>query len=133
MKIRDHIRRVQRETLERASLSEKKGMDYASAEDTLANFKQQRAVCAALDIDPRRSAGDAALCLLVVKLIRLQNLRRSGAPPQNESIDDTYKDFHNYLDLCHSCDIDDEQERWGGIMPYSAFIAGWDGERVHPQ
>jgi len=71
--------------------------DYAN-EDILSNFKRVSILCGQLGIDVSTPFG-ANMFLVVLKLDRLMNLYRKKAKPENESVEDTYCDFHNYLDL----------------------------------
>jgi hypothetical protein len=79
-----------------------KGEDYAG-EDVLANFKRMSALCASLGVDPGRSAWDCAMFLSLLKIDRLCNLKRKRADPKNESVQDSYCDLMNYLDLSLAC------------------------------
>ncbi len=80
-----------------------KNKDYAT-EDFLSNFKRMQKLCEVLDIDVRRSSGDNARYLMLLKMDRWCNLIRKGTPPRNESIRDTVLDAHNYIDLAYACD-----------------------------
>lgn len=87
---------------DRMNLMRGKGQDYAD-EDALSNFKRMRALCFILDINPRQSAGDCAMFLVMLKIDRLMNLRRQDKEPANESVRDTVLDLHNYVDLALAC------------------------------
>lgn len=82
-----------------------KAQDYAT-EDVLSNFKRMTILCKELDIDVRRSPGDCARFLFLLKLDRWCNLNKKGAVPLNESIRDTVLDGHNYWDLAYLCDME---------------------------
>ncbi len=82
-----------------------KSHDYAT-DDVLSNFKRMNILCKTLDIDVRRSPGDCARFLQVLKLDRKCNLLSRGVEPKNESIKDTVMDEHNYIDLAYGCDIE---------------------------
>ncbi len=82
-----------------------KSNDYAT-DDALSNFKRMNILCKTLDIDVRRSPGDCARFLQVLKLDRKCNLLSKGVEPKNESIKDTVMDEHNYSDLAYGCDIE---------------------------
>ena len=91
--------------LKRYDLLIGKSHDYAT-DDVLSNFKRMNILCKTLDIDVRRSAGDCARFLMMLKVDRWCNLVGSGKEPKNESIKDTVMDLHNYIDLAYGCDID---------------------------
>lgn len=90
---------------ERMALMEGKGQDY-STEDVLSNFKRMSKMCSLLEIAPAQSPVDCALFLMLLKIDRWCNLRRSGADPKNESLADTIKDLHNYIDLAYACELE---------------------------
>ncbi|KKL18508.1 hypothetical protein LCGC14_2474810 [marine sediment metagenome] len=89
----------------RCGLLIEKNKDYAT-EDFLSNFKRMQKLCKVLDIDVRRSPGDNARYLMLLKMDRWCNLLSKGTPPKNESIRDTVLDLHNYIDLAYACDIE---------------------------
>jgi len=91
--------------LNRCDLLIDKNKDYAT-EDFLSNFKRMHQLCKILDIDVRRSPGDCARFLMVLKVDRWCNLISKGTPPKNESIRDTVLDDHNYTDLAYACDME---------------------------
>lgn len=95
---------------ERVMLCETKGHDYAT-EDTLSNFKRMHTYCAQMNISPARSPADCALFLALLKFDRWCNLRAKGASPKNESVQDTIKDLHNYIDLAYACEVDVSEEQ----------------------
>lgn len=88
---------------ERLELSRKKQLDYAT-EDALSNFKRVNQVCKVWHIDVRRSPAECAKFLMILKMDRWNNLR--GRDPENETIRDTIKDLHNYIDLAYACEIE---------------------------
>lgn len=92
---------------ERTTLLIDKSADYAG-EDVLSNFKRMSQMSKLLRIDPARSATDAAWFLALLKFDRLTNLAAKGVEPKNESVKDSYHDFHNYLDLAQACSVDKE-------------------------
>lgn len=75
----------------------KKSADYAD-QDVLSNFKRIAKVCEIMGVDVTTPSG-ITFFFTIHKLDRLANLRRKGTPPQNESVQDTYNDAHNYLFL----------------------------------
>ena len=88
---------------DRCGLLIDKNKDYAT-EDFLSNFKRMNQLCKLLDIDVRRSPGDCARFLVMLKMDRWCNLIGKGTPPKNESIRDTVLDVLNYIDLAYACD-----------------------------
>lgn len=74
-------------------LTVKKGHDYSGVEDTLSNLK----VVELLGVS---SAERGVLIRLLDKIMRLKNFIDTGVLQVNEeSIQDTVVDAHNYLDL----------------------------------
>lgn len=93
---------------DRMKLMLKKRTDYAT-EDFLANFKRMQTLCSVLGIEPARSPVDCALFLVLLKIDRWCNLRRTGGikNPRNESLRDTWLDGHNYWDLAYAAQLDE--------------------------
>ena len=91
--------------MDRCGLLIEKNKDYATG-DFLSNFKRMNQLCKILDIDVRRSPGDCARFLMMLKVDRWCNLLSKEQSPQNESIKDTVLDLHNYIDLAYACDIE---------------------------
>jgi hypothetical protein len=89
------------------SITEKKAHDYAQANDTLSNFKIQASMQSAL-VGREIRASDVALQFILVKLVRLSNLRDKD--PQNESVEDTILDCMNYVGLYYACRLDEKGE-----------------------
>jgi len=83
--------------LRRMSLFQRKNEDYAD-DDALSNFKRVAAVCKIWGVDVSTPSGVADL-YIIMKLDRYFNLKRQGKTPKNESVDDTFLDVFNYLDL----------------------------------
>ena len=83
--------------LRRMNLFQRKNEDYAD-EDALSNFKRVAAVCKIWGVDVSTPSGVADL-YIVMKFDRYFNLKRQGKTPKNESLDDTFLDVFNYLDL----------------------------------
>jgi len=86
-------------------ISLKKSHDYADDEDVLGNFKRVSAACKALNINSHEPYG-FALSLLILKIDRINNLVSRGIEPENESVEDSFIDDHNYTDLTYACIID---------------------------
>jgi len=101
----------------RLTIRKMKGDDYAKDEDCLTNFKVIAEVQKALEmygygIPIERPVG-TALWHLLHKLIRLVNLINKGIDPRNESLEDTFLDMNNYVDLAKECYIDELERDHG--------------------
>ena len=73
--------------------------DYADITDVLANFERVSLICNLLDIDVRNPIG-YCLLMVVLKLDRICNLVfRQKEKPKNESVQDSFIDMANYVDL----------------------------------
>ena len=105
MKRQTMLQMISDDTETRLHVFADKSNDYAT-DDALSNFKRMNILCKTLDIDVRRSAGDCARFLVMLKVDRWCNLVGSGKEPKNESVKDTVMDLHNYLDLGYACDIE---------------------------
>ena len=105
MKRQTMLQMITDDTETRLHVFADKSNDYAT-DDALSNFKRMNILCKTLDIDVRRSPGDCARFLQVLKLDRKCNLLSKGVEPKNESIKDTVMDEHNYIDLAYGCDIE---------------------------
>lgn len=86
--------------LRRSALMKTKSHDYADA-DVLSNFKRVAKICEIWDVDVRTPAGCAEY-LAILKLDRHFNLKAQGKDPANESVQDTFLDLQNYIDLLHA-------------------------------
>ena len=83
-----------------------KRSDYANT-DVLSNFKGVSTAAKALGIDIGKSE-QYALYMVLLKIARLTNLLNSGKAPNNESIDDSFKDGINYFKLAYCCYLDEK-------------------------
>ena len=81
----------------RMDLAKSKGSDYAGY-DVLSNFKRLSRVADILHVDIRKPEG-YAMFMALMKIDRILNLTNSGRAPNNESVDDSFMDLHNYIDL----------------------------------
>lgn len=91
----DLLERWFREELE---ISGSKGHDYAG-DDILQNFRRMKAACTLYDINPSLRTEDVFLFYILIKLDRLVNLLHNNKEPQNESVQDTLKDWTMYIKL----------------------------------
>lgn len=81
-----------------------KANDYAD-EDVLSNFKIVSEIVKLAKIDATLPEGYAML-MVILKIVRIWNLKTSGKPPENESLMDSYKDGNNYFKLAYLCEIE---------------------------
>lgn len=109
MKLEDAIELERKDFEKRITIREKKGHDYAN-DDILANFKATADVCKALEkndmsIDITTAHG-VALYYGLLKMLRRLNLYTKKVDPLNESLQDTFLDASNYIDLEKECYLD---------------------------
>ncbi len=78
----------------------KKGNDYADEGDVLDNFKRLAAAAKILNIDVTTPVG-YALFMVVMKVDRITNLLSQNKQPENESLEDSFKDGVGYLKLAY--------------------------------
>ena len=104
----DQIELYQRMDEEILSITRSKAHDYAGA-DVLSNFKGVSAAAKALGIDVTNPTG-YAMFMVLLKIARLTNLLSAGKTPNNESIDDSFKDAVNYMKLSYCCYVDSEEK-----------------------
>lgn len=110
MKLSQLVDLIRKETEVRLDILTCRGHDYADPErDILKNFREVSKVCCAFNINPQDNPTDAALFFLVHKVQRLCNLR--DKPPQSESVIDTIRDIHNYVDLVWANLLNEEDMR----------------------
>lgn len=101
----------------RLELMRKKRADYADEEDVLANFKRLGATVKTLQIHKlweTRPALAYALFMVVMKIDRMVNLLRQGKAPSNESVQDSWDDAKNYLDLAEALHVEEGQNAYKG-------------------
>lgn len=82
----------------RWEIREKKGKDYAHPDNIHLNFQQRAKIIEILEFD-LTDPSQIALMDVVLKIQRIVNLRKQGVTPENESLQDSYRDAKNYLDL----------------------------------
>jgi len=95
------IRELDAKTL---SIMSSKGKDYAD-EDVLSNFKQVSSVVNTLNINVGTPEGYAML-MIILKLSRINNLKKDNKDPTNESLLDSYEDMINYAKLAYLCEYE---------------------------
>lgn len=84
--------------IKRVDLLIKKGKDYAN-EDALSNFKRVGKILDVFGINEFNGEYVYLICLIILKIDRILNLIKRNAAPNNESIEDSIIDLHNYIDL----------------------------------
>jgi len=84
----------------------KKKSDYAN-EDVLSNFKIVSEIVKLAKIDSTKSEGYAML-MIILKIVRIWNLKTIGKTPENESLLDSYKDLINYCKLSYLCEMENK-------------------------
>ena len=77
----------------------KKSSDYAQDKDVLSNFKLVSSIIKLLEIDTTTPEGYCML-MVILKIVRICNLKSGNKTPLNESLIDSYEDLINYCKLC---------------------------------
>jgi len=95
---------INRLTQERHSLSESKSNDYAT-HDVLSNFKRISTIARILKIEPSKDPMDYAMFMAIMKIDRIMNLISGGTTPQNEGLEDSFKDLLNYIELTYALSL----------------------------
>lgn len=75
-----------------------KSNDYALQTDVLSNFKIVSQLVKLIGIDVTTPEGYCMLMVLL-KIVRIWNLKQQGLTPKNESLLDSYRDLVNYTKL----------------------------------
>lgn len=73
-----------------------KNEDYAPTGE-FSNFEE-----AAKQVGKHMEVEDVMLAQIIIKLTRIRRLRESGAAPNNESLEDSYKDLAGYAVLLYA-------------------------------
>ena len=76
-----------------------KSKDYAD-DNILSNFQRLSDASLALQIDTRTPVG-CSLFMCLMKIDRINNILTKGDTPENESIQDSFKDLKNYVNLTY--------------------------------
>lgn len=84
-----------------------KGKDYGQEIDVLSNFKIVSQVCELIKIDIFKPEGYSML-MVILKIVRIWNLKESGKTPKNESLLDSYRDLINYCKLSYLCEMENK-------------------------
>jgi hypothetical protein len=84
-----------------------KANDYAS-EDVLSNFKIVSNVTKMIGVDVSKPEGYATL-MVILKFVRIWNLKKEGKDIMNESLLDSYEDAINYLKLAYCCEVENNK------------------------
>ena len=87
-----------------------KANDYAS-EDVLSNFKIVSNVVKTIGIDISAPEGYATL-MVILKFVRIWNLKTEGKDIMNESLLDSYEDAINYLKLAYCCEVENNNNKF---------------------
>lgn len=111
MRIEDAIKMEEEAHKRRMKIRAKKAHDYAKeGADCLSNFKVMADIEVALKKHgysvPIDTEHGVAMWHAFHKMVRLLNLWNDKKEPENESLEDTYDDLANYIDLMKECFID---------------------------
>ena len=49
------------------------------------------------------------MLMVILKIVRIWNLKEGGKTPENESLLDSYKDLINYCKLSYLCEIEEKK------------------------
>lgn len=93
------LQEIEKLNSESFEIMKSKGKDYAS-EDILSNFKRLSSIVKALNLSLDTPVG-YSLFMILLKIDRINNLVSSGKEPNNESVEDSYKDGINYFKLSY--------------------------------
>lgn len=91
---------------QRMVLGKKKGNDYSDY-DILSNFKRLAEVSQIMKVSNETPFG-YAMFMALLKIDRIMNILNKGTKAQNESVDDSFMDLHNYIDLARAILFDEE-------------------------
>ena len=87
-------------------LHRRKGHDYATEDDMLANFKRMHKVCKLYDINPAKRPGDVFWFYMFIKIDRLRNILQAGKDPECEAVSDSYDDLVLYTKLLMAFNVE---------------------------
>ena len=98
-----HVENLDGDLLE---ILKSKANDYADA-DVLSNFKIVSEIVKLAKVDSTKPEGYAML-MVILKIVRIWNLKEGGKTPENESLLDSYKDLINYCKLSYLCEMENK-------------------------
>lgn len=101
MKFSELLSEITERHNKRIDIIAKKSQDYAT-EDALSNFKRVGQIIEIMRIKQLPGPLCYIFTLIILKIDRWINLILKDNTPQNEPIDDTVSDLHNYADLAES-------------------------------
>lgn len=84
-------------------LHERKNADYALEENTYSNFEISAEVAGV-------TVYESLLVLIGIKIARIRNLMREGKIPQNENLEDSFRDLTVYSGILASYYIDQNKK-----------------------
>lgn len=86
-----------------------KSSDYAQSVDVLSNFKIVSQLIKLIGIDVTTPEGYCMLMLLL-KVVRIWNLKSESKSPNNESLLDSYEDLINYAKLAYLNEVESNEK-----------------------
>lgn len=86
-----------------------KSSDYAQNVDVLSNFKIVSQLIKLIGIDVTTPEGYCMLMLLL-KVVRIWNLKSESKSPNNESLLDSYEDLINYAKLAYLNEVESNEK-----------------------
>lgn len=86
-----------------------KSSDYAQSVDVLSNFKIVSQLIKLISIDVTTPEGYCMLMLLL-KVVRIWNLKSESKNSNNESLLDSYEDLINYAKLAYLNEVEKNEE-----------------------
>jgi hypothetical protein len=87
-----------------------KSNDYAQEADVLSNFKIVSKVVELIKIDVKRPEGYAML-MVILKIVRIWNLKSEEKDVKNESVLDSYRDGINYFKLAYANEVENSNTK----------------------
>lgn len=102
MNSKEQIELIEQMDRDLTDILKSKGEDYSTDGDRLENFKRLAGAVKELKLDMTTSYG-VAMFMVIMKVDRINNLLRTGKGPNNEGIEDSFKDGTNYFKLAYCC------------------------------
>jgi hypothetical protein len=106
MTVEEQLKHVEKLDGDLLNILKSKGKDYADT-DVLSNFKIVSEIVKLAKINTELPEGYSML-MVILKIVRIWNLKQSGKTPENESLLDSYKDLINYCKLSYLCEIENK-------------------------